>query len=66
MYFLLNRILDFFQIPPDRAFYVGDSSVDSETARAARVPFIAYKNKGLEAAYHVENLMEIAEKVLKL
>lgn len=62
----LLKILDFFEIKPDHAFYVGDSLVDYETARAARVIFIAYKNRGLEAAYHVDNLLAIAEKILTM
>ena len=60
----LHKILDFFSIPPEQAYYVGDSSVDAETAKAASVPFIAYKNRGLDAAFHVKGLMEIAEKIL--
>jgi HAD superfamily hydrolase (TIGR01509 family) len=60
----LHKILDFFSIPPEQALYVGDSSVDAETAKAASVPFIAYKNRTLDAAFHVDRLMEIAEKIL--
>jgi phosphoglycolate phosphatase len=59
----LNKILDFFSIPPEKAYYVGDSSVDAETAKAASVPFIAYKNRALDAAFYVEALMEITEKI---
>ena len=55
----LFKILDFFEIGPGRALYVGDSLVDQETARAAGIPFIAYKNRNLEAAYHVSALEEI-------
>ena len=54
------RILHFFQITPDEAIYVGDSLVDSRTARAAGVPFIAYKNPELDADYHVTRHMDIA------
>lgn len=60
----LLKILDFFEILPDQAFYVGDSSVDYETAKAADVPFISYQNRALDAAYHVDHLMEIATKAL--
>ena len=38
--------------------------MDYETAKAAGVPFIAYKNSGLEAYYHVDHLMDIAERIL--
>ncbi len=56
----LFKILDFFSIRPDQALYVGDSTVDAETAKAASVPFVAYKNKNLDAAFHVEQLLDIA------
>ena len=61
----LLKILHFFDVRPDETFYVGDSSVDLETARAAQVPFIAYKNRGLHADYHVNHMMDIAGKVLR-
>jgi phosphoglycolate phosphatase len=61
----LLKILHFFAIGPHEAFYVGDSMVDYETARAAAVPFIAYKNRDLDAAHHVDHLMEVADIVWK-
>jgi phosphoglycolate phosphatase len=61
----LLRILHFFAIGPHEAFYVGDSMVDYETAGAAAVPFIAYKNRGLGAAHHVDHLMEVADIVMR-
>jgi phosphoglycolate phosphatase len=61
----LLKILQFFAIGPREAFYVGDSMVDYETARAAAVPFIAYKNRVLDAAHHVDHLMEVADIVMK-
>jgi len=59
------KILDFFGLEPDKCFYVGDSEVDSEVCRAAHVPMIAYKNKALEAALHVESTWELQE-ILKV
>jgi phosphoglycolate phosphatase len=56
----LLKILEFFQLPPDVSLYVGDSEIDFETAKAAGVPFVAYKNRGLHAHYHVNHLMEVA------
>ena len=56
----LFKILDFFSIRPDQALYVGDSTVDAQTAKAASVPFAAYKNRNLDAAFHVEQLLDIA------
>jgi HAD superfamily hydrolase (TIGR01509 family) len=60
----IYKILDRFQISPEQSLYVGDSLVDYETAKAAGVLFIAYKNRDLEADYHVDYLMDIAGKVL--
>ncbi len=60
----LFKILDFFSIRPDQALYVGDSPVDSETAKAASVPFVAYRNRNLDAAFHVEQLLDIASSVV--
>jgi phosphoglycolate phosphatase len=57
----LFKILDFFQLEPNRLIYVGDSAVDEETARRAGVPLIAYKNKSLQADRHIEELAEIKE-----
>ena len=57
----LLKILDFFGIDPLESLYVGDSLIDYQTARAAGVPFIACKNKELEADYHVDSLMDIAD-----
>jgi phosphoglycolate phosphatase len=60
----LLKILDFFSIRPDQALYVGDSPVDSETAKAASVPFVSYKNRSLDAAFHVDQLLDIASSVV--
>ncbi len=56
----LFKILNFFGITPPEALYVGDSVVDYETAHAAGVPFIAYKNPRLQADHHAEQMMDIA------
>jgi phosphoglycolate phosphatase len=56
----LYRIIDFFQARPQEVFYVGDSPVDEETAKAAGVVFISYKNRDLDADHHVDALLEIA------
>jgi len=55
------KILDFFGLEPDQCFYVGDSEVDYEVCRAAQVPLIAYRNKALDAALHVESTWELQE-----
>ena len=56
----LLRILDHFDIRAPQALYVGDSTVDADTALAARVPFVAYKDTGLRADYHAQDLWEVA------
>ena len=61
----LIKILDFFDIRPSKAFYVGDSHLDYQSARAAGVVFIAYKNRGLDADCHVGSMMEILEFIKK-
>ena len=55
----LWKILRFFAIGSRQAVYIGDSPVDFETARAASVPFIAYKNKSLEAAFHLDRMLDL-------
>jgi phosphoglycolate phosphatase len=60
----LIKILEFFNITPSQAFYVGDSQIDYLAARSAGVVFIAYKNRNLDADHHVDLMMEIS-KLLK-
>jgi HAD superfamily hydrolase (TIGR01509 family) len=60
----LVKITHFFKIPPQDALYVGDSSVDAETAEAAGVPFVAYKNRSLRADFYVSRLVDITGLVL--
>jgi phosphoglycolate phosphatase len=57
----LIKILEFFDITPLQAFYIGDSEIDYLTARAAGVMFISYKNQALDADHHVSSMMEIAD-----
>jgi HAD superfamily hydrolase (TIGR01509 family) len=55
----LFKILSRFRVEPRQAVFVGDSEVDEATARAAGVPFIAYRNPALEASGHIESLKEL-------
>ena len=55
----LIKILEFFQVGPERIVYVGDSAVDEETAKRAGVRLIAYNNMALKAYKHVNRLSEI-------
>jgi len=53
---ILNRVLDHFGIKADEAIYIGDSSLDEQSARAAGIPLVAYRNPDLEAWRHVDRL----------
>ncbi|MBN2062949.1 MAG: HAD family hydrolase [Deltaproteobacteria bacterium] len=55
----LMKIADFFGISPLDSFYVGDSIIDEQAARSAGVIFISYKNRDLDADYHVNSMAEI-------
>ena len=57
----LNKVLDHFRIKPYQSIYVGDSELDQIAASLANIPFVAYKNRSLEANYHIESLQEIEE-----
>ncbi len=55
----IYKILDFFQISKDQCIYVGDSLVDWQTAKAAFVHFIAFRNEALESLWKVKSMGEI-------
>lgn len=55
----LFKILNHFHLEPAQALYVGDSEVDRLVAQRAGVCFVAYKNPGLAASYHMEDHREI-------
>jgi len=57
----LFKILDFFEISPDQAIYVGDSQVDLDLCGAVGVPLIAYKNDALQAVIHVRSMQAVRE-----
>lgn len=40
----LLKVLDYYEVTPQEALFVGDSQVDMQAARAAGIPFVAYKN----------------------
>jgi HAD superfamily hydrolase (TIGR01509 family) len=56
---ILNRILAHFDLPPEKALYIGDSVVDAQAAAAAGMPFAAYGDPDLAADFHVTSLEEI-------
>jgi len=61
----LFKILDYFDIESHQALYIGDSQVDAEAARAAKIPFVAFRNEALPTEYHIENLKQL-EKILEV
>jgi HAD superfamily hydrolase (TIGR01509 family) len=56
----LERVVDHFSVAPAEVIYVGDSAVDESAARAAGVPFVAYRNPALSADHHIRHLSEVA------
>jgi HAD superfamily hydrolase (TIGR01509 family) len=57
----LLKILDHFGIEAHQALYVGDSQVDAEAARAAKILFVAFRNETLPTEYHIGSLKELEE-----
>ena len=57
----LFKILDYFDIKSHQVLYIGDSQVDAEAARAAKIPFVAFRNRMLPTEYHIENLKQLEE-----
>ena len=50
----LIKVLEYFDIKPDEALFIGDSEVDMIAARNAGVPFIAYKTH-LPVTYRINH-----------
>ena len=57
----LHLIMDHFGIAPEHMIYIGDSALDAQSAQAAHVPFIAFRNVTLPARVHIQNLCQIEE-----
>jgi phosphoglycolate phosphatase len=57
----LFKILDHFGIEAHQAVYVGDSQVDAEAARAAKIRFVAFRNETLPSEYHIGSLKALEE-----
>lgn len=55
----LLKILNHFSLSPHEAIYVGDSEIDESAAKAAAIPFVAYKNRALLATIHVEHFRDL-------
>jgi phosphoglycolate phosphatase len=57
----LLEILEHCNCQVDEAIYIGDSIIDREHSAACDMRLIAFKNKALQAEYHVSSFMEILE-----
>jgi len=62
---MLFKTMEHFNVLSNQLIYVGDSKLDEMAAKASNIPLIAYKNKDLQADYHIESLREI-ESILGL
>jgi HAD superfamily hydrolase (TIGR01509 family) len=57
----LREILSFFDCRASETIYIGDSIVDRQHTKACGVPLIAFKNRDLDAEYHVESFTEVLQ-----
>ncbi|MDL1955949.1 MAG: HAD family hydrolase [Candidatus Desulfofervidus auxilii] len=55
----LYKIMTYFSIKPEEMIYVGDGDIDAEMAKRAKVIFVAYKNKGLNSDFYIDNFLEL-------
>ncbi len=53
------KILDHFGAAADETVYFGDTVVDQEVSVRSNVTFVAYRNPGLGAQYHVRTMQEV-------
>ncbi len=56
---VLHKILNYFDLAPHQALYIGDSQLDEMAARAASIPLVAYRNRKLSSDYHIDTLKEL-------
>jgi phosphoglycolate phosphatase len=50
-----EHILEYFNLEPQEAIYIGDSAVDEAFAANAGVELVAYRNPRLKAAHHLDS-----------
>jgi len=55
----VEKILSTFNIAKEKVLYVGDTEVDQETANAAGVKFIAYKNRELKGDGYIDDHLNL-------
>lgn len=57
----LLKIFSHFNCSPEETIFIGDSVIDQQHAENAGVDLIAFKNKLLQARYHIDRFMQILE-----
>ena len=57
----LLKILDYFNLAAFETIYIGDSRLDEMAARAAEIPLVAFRNRELSTAFHIDSLEEVEE-----
>lgn len=57
----LNKIMAEFELSPREILFVGDSEYDQKAAQTADTWFIAFKQAGLDAHFHVRSMEEIGK-----
>ena len=55
----VTKILDAFHLQREEAIFVGDSQIDRQTADAADIRFIAYKNPGIADGWLINDHLEL-------
>jgi HAD superfamily hydrolase (TIGR01509 family) len=61
----LLKVLDYFEVKPDEALFIGDGEVDMQAANSAGVPFISYKSE-LPALARLQHHSEIIRHVFSM
>jgi phosphoglycolate phosphatase len=57
----IQKILHALEVKEDETVFVGDSEIDRQTAQAAGVRFIAYKNPALPAAASIQTHFDLLD-----
>ena len=57
----VTKILDAFHLQRKEAVFVGDSQIDRQTADAADIRFIAYKNPGIADGWLINDHLELLD-----
>jgi HAD superfamily hydrolase (TIGR01549 family) len=61
----LLKILEYFDLAPFQAIYIGDSRLDEMAAQTAAIRLVAFRNPELSSDYHIDSLKEL-ERLLNL